>query len=246
MNVLTIGTIPRNLDCSDAPIPQLVEIRGEVFMRWDEFHALNELVEDQRRAPFANPRNAAAGSLRQKDPRVTASRHLSFYAHGIGLLRWGTDESGTADEQVLDQSQAYELYRHWGVPISPHNREVSSFQQILDMIEYYGEHRSQLEHALDGIVVKVDDLQLQRRLGATSRAPRWAIAYKYPPQEVNRCTWLAPPSRAPRCTTPVRSNARGFSLGTRWWCARQVMSFPSSSVRYLSGVRGAKASCVSS
>ena len=86
---------------------------------------------------------------------------------------------------VADQSQAYDLYTKWGVPVSPHNRAVTSFQEILDMIEYYGEHRGDIEHALDGIVVKVDDLGLQRTLGATSRAPRWAIAYKYPPEEVN-------------------------------------------------------------
>ena len=86
---------------------------------------------------------------------------------------------------VADQSEAYTLYSKWGVPVSPHNREVTSFAQILDMIDYYGEHRGDIEHALDGIVVKVDDLGLQRSLGATSRAPRWAIAYKYPPEEVN-------------------------------------------------------------
>ena len=86
---------------------------------------------------------------------------------------------------VNDQSQPYELYKKRGVSAAPHNREVTSFKEILDMIDYYGEHRSDIEHALDGIVVKVDDLGLQRSLGATSRAPRWAIAYKYPPEEVN-------------------------------------------------------------
>ncbi|KAB7791468.1 NAD-dependent DNA ligase LigA [Bifidobacterium leontopitheci] len=185
LNVRTIGSIPANLGGPAQDIPEFVEIRGEVFMRWDDFKALNAEQEDAGRTPFANPRNAAAGSLRQKDPRITATRRLSFYAHGIGTLRWGAGRAAGSHDEIADQSQAYELYSKWGVPISPHNREVTSFGQILDMIDYYGEHRGDIEHALDGIVVKVDDLALQRTLGATSRAPRWAIAYKYPPEEVN-------------------------------------------------------------
>ncbi|MDN6586837.1 MAG: NAD-dependent DNA ligase LigA [Bifidobacterium crudilactis] len=185
LNVRTIGTIPRRLGGPSNDVPQMVEIRGEVFMRFEDFTALNDQQAEQGKAPFANPRNAAAGSLRQKDPHITASRHLSFYAHGIGTLRWGSGSSHAGHDEVKDQSQAYELYRHWGIPVSPHNREVTSFSDILGMIEYYGEHRGDIEHALDGIVVKVDDLALQRRLGSTARAPRWAIAYKYPPEEVN-------------------------------------------------------------
>ena len=183
-NVRTIATIPQNLQGPAEDIPELVEVRGEVFMRFDTFRALNAQQEQLGHAPFANPRNAAAGSLRQKDPRITASRHLSFYAHGIGRLVWGPN-ANPAHENVVDQSQAYDLYTTWGVPVSPHNRKVNSFAEILDMVEYYGEHRDDIEHALDGIVVKVDDLALQRRLGATSRAPRWGIAYKYPPEDVN-------------------------------------------------------------
>ncbi|KAB8287584.1 NAD-dependent DNA ligase LigA [Bifidobacterium ramosum] len=185
LNVRTIGSIPANLGGPAEDIPEFVEIRGEVFMRWDDFRTLNAEQEDAGRAPFANPRNAAAGSLRQKDPRITATRRLSFYAHGIGTLRWGAGRAAGSHDVVNDQSEAYELYTKWGVPVSPHNRTVTNFQQILDMIDYYGEHRGDIEHALDGIVVKVDDLGLQRSLGATSRAPRWAIAYKYPPEEVN-------------------------------------------------------------
>ncbi|WEV41416.1 NAD-dependent DNA ligase LigA [Bifidobacterium sp. ESL0682] len=184
-NVRTIAFIPQNLKGAPEDIPQFVEIRGEVFMRWDDFHDLNKVNENDGKAPFANPRNAAAGSLRQKDPRITASRHLSFYAHGLGLLQWAPGSVNEGHDAVDDQSEAYDLYQKWGIPVSPHNREVTSFDQILDMIDYYGEHRGDIEHALDGIVVKVDDLALQRRLGATSRAPRWAIAYKYPPEEVN-------------------------------------------------------------
>ncbi|MCI1253625.1 MAG: NAD-dependent DNA ligase LigA [Bifidobacterium tibiigranuli] len=185
MNVRTIATIPANLAGEAKDIPEFVEIRGEVFMRWDDFRTLNERNEDEGKAPFANPRNAAAGSLRQKDPRITATRRLSFYAHGLGQLRWPGGRVPQGADHVEDQSQAYELYQTWGIPISPHNREVTDFDQILTMIDYYEEHRGDIEHALDGIVVKVDDLALQRTLGATSRAPRWAIAYKYPPEEVN-------------------------------------------------------------
>ena len=183
LNVRTIGTIPANLAGPAEDIPDFVEIRGEVFMRWDDFRRLNDEQEDAGREPFANPRNAAAGSLRQKDPRITATRRLSFYAHGIGRLEWGAGHAG--HDEINDQSEAYGLYTKWGVPVSPHNRTVASFAEVLDMIDYYGEHRGDIEHALDGIVIKVDDLALQRSLGATSRAPRWAIAYKYPPEEVN-------------------------------------------------------------
>jgi DNA ligase (NAD+) len=185
MNVRTIGSIPQNLGGAPEDIPEFVEIRGEVFMRWDDFNALNESNADAGRAPFANPRNAAAGSLRQKNPHITASRRLSFYAHGLGILQWSSGSANTGHEVVNDQSEAYDLYTKWGIPVSPHNREITSFDQILAMIDYYEDHRSDIEHALDGIVVKVDDLALQRALGATSRAPRWAIAYKYPPEEVN-------------------------------------------------------------
>lgn len=185
MNVRTIASIPQNLGGAPNDIPEFVEIRGEVFMRFDDFNRLNEAHEQAGKPPFANPRNAAAGSLRQKDPRITATRHLSFYAHGLGTLRWAPGSANEGHDAVDDQSQAYDLYRKWGIPVSPHNREITGFDQILEMIDYYGEHRGDIEHALDGIVVKVDDLALQRRLGATSRAPRWAIAYKYPPEEVN-------------------------------------------------------------
>ncbi|MBW3082903.1 NAD-dependent DNA ligase LigA [Bifidobacterium sp. 6T3] len=185
LNVRTIASIPRNLGGDAGDVPEFVEIRGEVFMRWDDFATLNAENEDAGRAPFANPRNAAAGSLRQKDPRITATRRLSFYAHGIGRLDWGAGHPAGTHDEVADQSQAYGLYAKWGVPVSPHNRTVDDFDGILAMIDYYGEHRGDIEHALDGIVVKVDDLALQRSLGATSRAPRWAVAYKYPPEEAN-------------------------------------------------------------
>lgn len=160
MNVRTFQSIPATLHGPEGDIPELVEIRGEVFMRWDDFRALNARNEDEGKPPFANPRNAAAGSLRQKDPRITASRHLSFYAHGIGELQWGEGKPVDVADEVHDQSEAYALYERWGIPVSPHTREVTNFDEIIEMIEYYERHRYDIEHALDGIVVKVDDLAL--------------------------------------------------------------------------------------
>lgn len=182
LNVRTITTIPDRLAGDPATHPELIEIRGEVFLPVEAFGELNAAQVAAGRAPFANPRNAAAGSLRQKDPRVTASRTLRMYAHGIGALRWGQGGPGA---DVARQSQVYALLEGWGVPVSSHTRVVPGLDGVREMIAYYGEHRHDVEHEIDGIVVKVDEIALQRRLGATSRAPRWAIAYKYPPEEVN-------------------------------------------------------------
>ncbi len=182
LNVRTITTIPDVLAGDPATHPELIEIRGEVFLPVEAFTALNEAQVAAGKAPFANPRNAAAGSLRQKDPRVTASRPLRMYAHGIGALRWA---DGTRPADLTRQSQVYELLAGWGVPTSSHTRVVQGLDGVREMIAYYGEHRHDVEHEIDGFVLKVDEIGLQRRLGATSRAPRWAIAYKYPPEEVN-------------------------------------------------------------
>ncbi|MCC2334835.1 NAD-dependent DNA ligase LigA [Cellulomonas wangsupingiae] len=181
LNVRTIPTIPDVLGGDPATHPDLIEIRGEVFLPVEAFRALNEAQVAAGKAPFANPRNAAAGSLRQKDPRVTASRPLRMYAHGIGALTWGQGRGTGIDRQ----SQVYDLLAGWGVPTSTHTRVVGGLDEVWERVAYFGEHRHDVEHEIDGIVVKVDDIALQRRLGATSRAPRWAIAYKYPPEEVN-------------------------------------------------------------
>lgn len=180
LNVRTITTIPDVLGGDPATHPELIEIRGEVFLPVEAFRELNESQVAAGRAPFANPRNAAAGSLRQKDPRVTATRALRMYAHGIGALTWG-DGQGAGIER---QSQVYDLLAGWGVPTSSHTRVLDGLDDVWDRITHDGEHRHDVEHEIDGVVVKVDDIALQRRLGATSRAPRWAIAYKYPPEEV--------------------------------------------------------------
>jgi DNA ligase (NAD+) len=129
------------------------------------------------RPMFANPRNAAAGSLRQKDPRVTATRALGMVCHGIGE-REGFEPAA--------QSHAYEALKAWGLPTSEKVPVLGSLEEVQGYIEHAGEHRHDIvDYDIDGVVVKVDDVALQRRLGSTSRAPRWAIAFKYPPEEVN-------------------------------------------------------------
>ena len=177
LNVRTIADVPHELTGDD--VPELIEVRGEVFFPVAAFEELNAAQVAAGKAPFANPRNAAAGSLRQKDPRVTASRRLGMICHGIGALRW--DGRGTATAR---QSETYDLLRSWGLRVSDHTRVVDDLAGVQEMIDHYGEHRRSVEHEIDGVVVKVDETALQRRLGATSRAPRWAIAFKYPPEEV--------------------------------------------------------------
>lgn len=173
-NVRTIAEIPGRL--KGERVPELVEIRGEVFFPMEKFEELNARLVEDGKPPFANPRNAAAGSLRQKDPKITATRPLHMVVHGIGA-REGFD--------IDCQSHAYELLHEWGLPTARHNRVVDSLAGVREFISYYGDHRHSVEHEIDGVVVKLDEIPLQGRLGATSRAPRWAIAWKYPPEEVN-------------------------------------------------------------
>jgi DNA ligase (NAD+) len=177
-NVRTIASIPHTLTGSTAfPVPELVEVRGEVFLPIDAFDRLNASLADAGKPLFANPRNSAAGSLRQKDPRVTASRDLDMVCHGIGA-RQGFEPKA--------QSHAYQALAAWGLPISQAVRVVASLAEVEAFIATAGEHRHTIvPYEIDGVVVKVDDVALQRRLGSTSRAPRWAIAFKYPPEEVN-------------------------------------------------------------
>ncbi|WP_234536372.1 NAD-dependent DNA ligase LigA [Streptomyces shenzhenensis] len=174
-NVRTIAEIPDRLH--GERVPDLVEIRGEVYFPMEKFAELNERLVAAGDKPFANPRNAAAGSLRQKDPRVTASRPLHMVVHGIGAL--------TGFEGLKGLSEAYDLLKTWGLPTSPHNRVVDDLDGVREFIAYYGEHRHSVAHEIDGVVVKLDEIRLQGRLGSTARAPRWAIAYKYAPEEVN-------------------------------------------------------------
>jgi DNA ligase (NAD+) len=172
-NVRTIREIPERLTDDDPP--DLLEVRGEIYFPASAFADLNASLVEAGKAPFANPRNAAAGSLRQKDPRITASRGLRMVVHGIGARRGFTPDS---------QSHAYEALRAWGLPTSERWRLVDGMTGVREYIAYYNEHRHDVEHEIDGVVVKVDSVAIQGRLGSTSRAPRWAIAFKYPPEEV--------------------------------------------------------------
>ncbi|MGA5416248.1 NAD-dependent DNA ligase LigA [Streptomyces pseudogriseolus] len=174
-NVRTIAEIPDRL--AGDTVPDVVEIRGEVYFPMEKFQELNARLVEAGDKPFANPRNAAAGSLRQKDPRVTATRPLHMVVHGIGVLE--------GYKGLTRLSQGYGLLKEWGLPTSPHNRVVDDLEGVREFIAYYGENRHSVAHEIDGVVVKLDEIPLQGRLGTTSRAPRWAIAYKYAPEEVN-------------------------------------------------------------
>ncbi len=194
-NVRTIKSIPQDLG---SKAPQTLEVRGEVFMPIAAFEALNakrldfnaeinlakkrqKLGTRTTRLPaklhiFANPRNAAAGSLRQKDASVTASRSLDMLVHGFGIY---------SDKAPKRQSAGYERLSQWGFPVSANIKTVKTIDEVMAYVDYYGKHRHELSHEIDGIVVKVDERELQNQLGQTSRAPRWAIAYKFPPDQVN-------------------------------------------------------------
>ncbi|WP_433118455.1 NAD-dependent DNA ligase LigA [Micromonospora sp. CA-246542] len=176
-NVRSIRDVPGQLTPSAGfpTIPELLEVRGEIYFPVAAFADLNAGLVEQGRAPFANPRNAAAGSLRQKDPRVTASRPLRLVVHGIGARR---------GFQPAAQSESYAALKAWGLPTSDRWRVVPDLSGVAEYIAYYAEHRHDVEHEIDGVVVKVDPVSIQGRLGSTSRAPRWAIAFKYPPEEV--------------------------------------------------------------
>ncbi|MDK6493772.1 NAD-dependent DNA ligase LigA [Corynebacterium coyleae] len=171
-NARVIEDIPHKLT-GDAPA--FLEVRGEVFIRPEDFPELNELRQKEGGKPFANPRNTAAGGLRQKNPEDVKKRKLRMICHGIGA-REGFNPA--------TQHEAYEKLAEWGLPVSEYTRRAETADDVLKAVKYWGEHRNDAIHEMDGLVVKVDSVAEQRGLGATSRAPRWAIAYKYPPQEV--------------------------------------------------------------
>ncbi|KMO81002.1 DNA ligase (NAD(+)) LigA [Mycolicibacterium chubuense] len=175
LNARTIEDVPEKLSGTEEfPLPSVLEVRGEVFFRVADFEELNAGLVAEGKPPFANPRNSAAGSLRQKNPAVTARRRLRMICHGLGHAE------GFAPASLHD---AYRALGAWGLPVSDHTAKVKGLGAVTERIAYWGEHRHDVEHEIDGVVVKVDEMALQRRLGATSRAPRWAVAYKYPPEE---------------------------------------------------------------
>jgi DNA ligase (NAD+) len=210
LNVKTIKSVPDHLTGDD--VPGLLEVRGEVFLSEAAFGRLNESLQEAGKPAFANPRNAAAGSLRQKDPRITASRALGAIVHGIGRVvgaapgarESGAPPGGDADGPIVGsaagpseeghlegapdtQSGWYERLRTWGLPVSDKYKVVTDLADVRAYIDYYSDpgHRHETPYEIDGVVVKIDPIEVQRAMGATSRAPRWAIAYKYPPEEVN-------------------------------------------------------------
>ncbi|WP_370585085.1 NAD-dependent DNA ligase LigA [Nocardia sp. XZ_19_231] len=175
LNARTIEDIPAELTPTDEfPIPELLEVRGEVYFRLEDFATLNAQIVAEGKPPYANPRNTAAGSLRQKNPAITAQRRLRMICHGFGRIEGYRPSS---------QHEAYQALAAWGLPVSAHTRLVEGIDAVVERVAYWGEHRHDIEHEIDGQVIKVDETALQRRLGSTSRAPRWAIAYKYPPEE---------------------------------------------------------------
>ena len=196
LNVRTIESVPDRL--TGDGVPEVLEVRGEVFLPEAAFVRLNESLQEAGRPAFANPRNAGAGSLRQKDPRVTASRGLGAIVHGIGRVvgsgdgeisgaAAGPSEAGHLEGAPDTQSGWYSQLREWGLPVSDRYKVFSGLDEVKAYIEYYADpaHRHETPYEIDGVVVKIDPLETQRAMGATSRAPRWAIAYKYPPEEVN-------------------------------------------------------------
>ncbi|HEY1821103.1 MAG TPA: NAD-dependent DNA ligase LigA [Trebonia sp.] len=208
LNVKTIKSVPDHL--TGEGVPELLEVRGEVFLSEAAFGRLNATLQEAGKPAFANPRNAAAGSLRQKDPRVTASRALGAIVHGIGRVEGSADAGdaavgdGAAGDGVIAGSAAgpsadghlegapdtqsgwYERLRAWGLPVSDRYKVVTDVSDVRAYIDYYADpgHRHETPYEIDGVVVKIDPTETQRAMGATSRAPRWAIAYKYPPEEV--------------------------------------------------------------
>ena len=174
LNIKTIKSVPTELAGKD--LPATLEVRGEVFFPLQAFDDLNDSLEEAGKPRFANPRNAAAGSLRQKDPKITASRPLDVVVHGIGAA------TGVKFDK---QSSAYELLKGWGLPTSSRYKVVSNRKEVIAFIDQYEKNRHNVEHEIDGVVVKVNEIDAQNNLGFTSRAPKWAIAYKYPPEEVS-------------------------------------------------------------
>src|ERR1700749_1485358 len=196
LNVRTIKSVPDRL--TGDGVPEVLEVRGEVFLPEAAFERLNESLQEAGKPAFANPRNAGAGSLRQKDPRVTASRGLGAIVHGIGRVvgsgggeisgtAAGPSEAGHLEGAPDSQSGWYERLREWGLPVSDRYKVFPGLDEVKAYIDYYSDaaHRHETPYEIDGVVVKIDPLDMQRAMGATSRAPRWAIAYKYPPEEVN-------------------------------------------------------------
>ncbi len=174
-NVATIAAVPRALKSPDGAPPAVLEVRGEVYMPVASFERLNEAAAAAGTRPFVNPRNSAAGSLRQKDATITAQRDLAFWSYQLGAV-----EGGPA---LSSHSESLDYLRSLGLPVNPETKTFTSLDDVLGHCKHWEDHRHDLDYEIDGVVVKVDDVEQRSRLGFTSRAPRWAIAYKFPPEE---------------------------------------------------------------
>jgi DNA ligase (NAD+) len=174
-NVSTIADIPSRLKGRPADVPDLVEVRGEIYMPIAAFEALNKRQADAGLRLFVNPRNSAAGSVRQKDPSITASRELSLWVYALGAFEGGS--------RLRSHSEMLEHLQRLGLPVNPEIRRLGTLEEVYEFCQHWLAHRHDLAYEIDGVVVKVDDLGQQRELGSTSKAPRWAIAFKFPPEE---------------------------------------------------------------
>ncbi|HJR44325.1 MAG TPA: NAD-dependent DNA ligase LigA [Actinomycetota bacterium] len=170
-NLKTVRAVPLKLRGKP---PGVLEVRGEVYMRTDDFEKLNVSLGERDLKTFANPRNAAAGSLRQKDPKMTAERNLSLICHGVGYVE---------GLRLRSHSDALGLIRDWGLRTNPETKRVTDLDAVFEFCNHWEEHRHDVPYEIDGIVVKVDSIAQQEELGWTAKAPRWAIAYKFPPEE---------------------------------------------------------------
>ena len=179
-NVATVHSVPHTLKAAGGPYPALLEVRGEIYLPLADFAAMNARQEAAGEKTFVNPRNSAAGSLRQKDPAMTAARPLSFWAYQVGLVE-GAPAGGRWP--AATQSATLALLARAGLPVSPDAALVTGMEAVISRCRLLETERHQLPYEIDGVVTKVDDLVLHARLGATSRAPRWAIAFKFPPEE---------------------------------------------------------------
>jgi DNA ligase (NAD+) len=236
-NVRTVANVPRRLALDDPP--PAFEVRGEIYFPASGFEALNQQMTDEGKQIYANPRNAASGSLRQKDPKVTGSRQLAKLCHSFGLAE---------GVRFASHSEFLAFCERAGLPVADQTRSVGTLEEVEAFVEHWAEHRHDLEYEIDGVVVKVDASGLQDELGHTSKAPRWAIAYKYPPEErttllkdiqvsigrtgvATPCWSPGPRSAWPPCTTRTRWPAATSAPATPCSCARPATSSPRSSAR---------------
>jgi DNA ligase (NAD+) len=179
LNLRTIKDIPRELKPADGiAIPDLLEVRGEVYMPISNFQKLNNELTDNGQTTFANPRNAAAGSLRQKDPRVTARRNLSYWCY----FAYVTDKN---EREPQTHEKTLEMLEQLGFPVNPHRKVAHGLDEVKEFCRYWDERRHTLDYQTDGVVIKLDNRRIWNELGATAHSPRWAIAFKYPPEEAD-------------------------------------------------------------